>query len=172
MFVKSVSVPLVSPLFDPDRSRELPFPARLSSLSFHFNQTTSVRPPAHVWISVLSQSQSVPVLPLRGTRPEATQVVRKARRVYSTSPSTSLPAQSALFQPHPSTRRRCPRLCKSQQSTQADCTILKLVCDSWKVGQKRLEHKERTCRECECSCEERSGSGGFQCFQEFTGHPT
>lgn len=51
--------------------------------------------PDHVCNPVLSQSQSVPVIPLRGMRPEATQVWETVL-CWLNFPHTPLPAQPAL----------------------------------------------------------------------------
>lgn len=79
-------ITLVSPHFYPDKNSQ----TRLTFISFSW--TMSVCP-------VLSQSQSVPVVPLKVTTPEATQVWETVMcwlyPLHLHRPPTSLPAQSA-----------------------------------------------------------------------------
>lgn len=81
----------VTCFFHPDKNRKPPSSARLNSLSFHLARPC---PSALCYL----QSQSVPVIPLKGTTPEATQVWETVQCWPASpppSPPTSLPTQPA-----------------------------------------------------------------------------
>ncbi len=147
----------IGPLFDPYRSRTS-LSSRSDSTHFHFIDARTCFS-ACVCNSVLSQSQSVLLFPLRGMRAEVTQVWETlVCWLTHTAPPPSLPAQSALpaMSVHSShwasiNHNRAHRLKTLQQ-----VTSFHNLCGSLWGSQKRLKHKNALVG-CESSCEEGGG---------------
>lgn len=147
----------VTCFFHPDKNRKSPSPARLNSLSFHLARPC---PSALCYL----QSQSVPVIPLKGTTPEATQVWETVQ-CWPASPPPPLPAyftsgSASHVRPH-----WWPSLYKSDQSPQTENIvtyfgILKRLWDPWEAF-KGDSSTEKALVGCGSPREERSGSGGL-----------
>lgn len=108
---------------------------------------------------VLSQSQSVPVIPLKGTTPEATQVWETVL-CRLPPPPASLPAQSAT-----SVHTGDRALYKSGRSPQPENTVTQLTILKLFLGSLRASQSDFSTGKalvgCRSPCEERSGSGAL-----------